>query len=373
MKYFVNLFSPETWERFREKGSSISGFRETQRPFAAHVSQGDVLMCYLTGFSRWVGALQVEEGPFHDDTPLFSDPDPFTLRFRVRPIAVLAPEFAIPISDDRVWSRLSFTRNAEKGTSQWTGRVRSSLTQLSDEDGSLLLDLLQAQTKEQRFFPISEQDRKRAARKARIPTLEGDVAVAVPEKEDLSTEGVETSVTLEAHLDRQSLTIQARLAEIGARMHFRVWLPPSDRNRISSLVPESTRSAFLDRLPLNYDDTTLRTIEQIDVIWLRGRAMARAFEVEHTTAVYSGILRMADLLALQPNMNIRLHIVAPDERREKVKQEITRPVFSLLQSGPLYDRCTFLSYSAVDQLQAVEHLQYMSDEIIGEYEESAED
>jgi hypothetical protein len=27
--------------------------------------------------------------------------------------------------------------------------------------------------------------------------------------------------------------------------------------------------------------------------------------VEHTTSIYSGILRMADLLALQPNMDIR--------------------------------------------------------------------
>jgi hypothetical protein len=32
--------------------------------------------------------------------------------------------------------------------------------------------------------------------------------------------------------------------------------------------------------------------------------MARAFEIEHTTAVYPGLLRMADLLALQPNMDI---------------------------------------------------------------------
>src|SRR5918992_5311579 len=92
---------------------------------------------------------------------------------------------------------------------------------------------------------------------------------------------------------------------------------------------------LLERLPLNYDDTTLRTIEQIDVLWLKGRSIRRAFEVEHTTSIYSGILRMADLLALQPNMDIRLHIVAPDERREKVFAEITRPVFSLLQSGPL--------------------------------------
>ena len=88
------------------------------------------------------------------------------------------------------------------------------------------------------------------------------------------------------------------------------------------------------RLPLNYDDTTLRTIEQIDVLWLRGRPIVRAFEVEHTTSVYSGILRMADLLALQPNMDIKLHIVAPAAKREKVFQEIRRPVFSLLEKGP---------------------------------------
>ena len=94
---------------------------------------------------------------------------------------------------------------------------------------------------------------------------------------------------------------------------------------------------LLDRLPLNYDDTTLRTIEQIDVIWLRGRSIVRAFEVEHTTSVYSGILRMADLLALQPNMDIRLHIVAPVSKRDKVFSEIRRPVFSLLERGPLAD------------------------------------
>ena len=63
--------------------------------------------------------------------------------------------------------------------------------------------------------------------------------------------------------------------------------------------------------------------------------MTRAFEIEHTTAIYSGLLRMADLLALQPNMDIRLHIVAPAERRERVLREIRRPVFSLLDRAAI--------------------------------------
>jgi hypothetical protein len=113
---------------------------------------------------------------------------------------------------------------------------------------------------------------------------------------------------------------------------------------------------LLDRLPLSYDGTTLRTIEQIDVLWLRRRSIVRAFEVEHTTAVYSGILRMADLLALQPNMDIKLHIVAPASKREKVFQEIRRPVFSLLEKGPLAESCTYLSYDSLRELGGERHL-----------------
>ncbi len=95
--------------------------------------------------------------------------------------------------------------------------------------------------------------------------------------------------------------------------------------------------------------------------------------MEHSTSVYSGILRMADLLALQPNMDIRLHIVAPISRREKVFQEFRRPVFSLLDRGPLSESCTYLSYDSVRELAAQPHLSHLSDSVLEEYEEEAED
>ena len=66
----------------------------------------------------------------------------------------------------------------------------------------------------------------------------------------------------------------------------------------------------------------MRTIEQIDVLWLKRAEIVRAFEVEHTTSIYSGILRMADLLAMQPNITIKLHIVAPASRREKFSRKL---------------------------------------------------
>jgi len=158
---------------------------------------------------------------------------------------------------------------------------------------------------------------------------------------------------------------------IGEQMGMSVWIPKADRNAVLREWRADDRT-LLDRLPLNYDDTTLRTIEQIDVLWLRRRSIVRAFEVEHTTSVYSGILRMADLLALQPNMDIKLHIVAPESKRDKVFQEIRRPVFSLLDRGPLAESCTYLSYDSLKEIASLKHLDHISDGVLDEYSEVAE-
>lgn len=80
------------------------------------------------------------------------------------------------------------------------------------------------------------------------------------------------------------------------------------------------------------------------MIWLQRNTFVAAFEVEHTTAVYSGLLRMADLIAMQPNLSIPLYLVAPDERRDKVMTEINRPVFSRM-SPPLNRVCQYIPYS----------------------------
>jgi hypothetical protein len=139
--------------------------------------------------------------------------------------------------------------------------------------------------------------------------------------------------------------MQAFLAEIGSLMGMQKWIPRADHTAVLAEW-RNHQAPLLERLPLNDDDTTLRTIVRSVVLWQRGESIRRAFEVEHTTSIYSGILRMADLLALQPNMAIRLHIVEPAHRREKINEEIQRPVFSLLERGALSESCTFIPITA---------------------------
>lgn len=367
MAHFLNLFSPETYDAFSKSDRSISGFRISRKRAADYISVGDKFVCYMTKLSRWVGVLEVESDWFQDNSPIFEpENDPFIVRFKVRPLVWLEPEKAIPIHQDEVWRALSFTRNHDKSTSTWTGRLRSSLGRLSDKDGAYLEQRLMKQSTEGVIYELDEQDqRKLTTHQVRRP--EGIVSVSVPDDAETIAKPLDV-IPDEA---RASTKNQALVAQIGAQMGFKIWIPKADRGAVFKEWRKEDRPV-LDMLPLNYDETTLRTIEQIDVLWLKGRSIVRAFEVEHTTSIYSGILRMADLLALQPNMDIKLHIVAPIERREKVFQELRRPVFSLLERGPLSESCTYLSYDSVRDLSREKHLTHLSDSVLEEYAEEAE-
>lgn len=365
MAYYLTLFSPETYEAFTASDRTISGFRDRHKNAATGIKPGDRLLCYLTKLSRWIGVLEVQSPFFVDNSPIFHpDNDPFTIRFQVKPVIWLHKEQAIPIHEDIVWDKLSFTKDHDRTSSTWTGKFRTSLIRIPDSDALFLDDLLHQQLEAPKLYPIDEEKYSRLLPRS-VRTTSGTVAVTVPTEE--KNEAKPDSCT---H-PRQSIEIQRQLAKIGEQMGFQIWIPRSDRSAILQNWSPSP-GTLLDVLPLNYDETTLKTVEQIDLLWLKGRSIRRAFEVEHTTAVYSGLLRMADLLALQPNMDINLHIVAPAERRDKVLQEIQRPVFSLLEKGPLSESCSYLSYDSVVELAANQKLSHMSDSILEDYEELSE-
>jgi predicted RNA-binding protein len=366
MAYFLNLFSPETYETFSQSSRNISGFRLRHQNAANRIHAGDRLVCYMTKLSRWVGVLEVTSDWYQDDAPLYSENDPFVIRFRVQPIAWLEKAKAIPIHEDDVWNSLSFTKGYDKNSSRWTGRIRTSLIQLEEGDAQFLESLILSQVNGRRTFEFDEREYEKFITH-KIRRLDKEVSVSVPQDTNIEAESVTGSPTEV----RESIKVQALIARIGAKMGMKIWLPRNDRGAVLAEWRDDT-DVLLDVLPLNYDETTIKTIEQIDVLWLRGRSIVRAFEVEHTTSIYSGILRMADLLALQPNMDIKLHIVAPYSRRDKVFQEIQRPVFSLLEKGPLSESCTYISYDSMRELSQERRLAHLSDSVLDDLAEEAE-
>jgi hypothetical protein len=368
MTFYTNLFSPDTFETFSRSAREVSGFSRHQLPWARRIHPGDRFVCYMTKLSRWTGVLEILSECYIDESLLFyPEEDPYVVRFKVRPLVWLPKEKAVPIHEKRVWDALTLTHGCDPKSSVWTGKVRISLNKLPPEDGQFLENLLTSQASGEQTYPVDEDKYRRLlAQKVRRPDKVVPVTVPEDDEDEDEPEALDKAQSI-----RESAKIQALLAAVGEKMGFKVWLPKNDRSTVlQEWSPED--GSLLDVLPLNYDETTLQTIEQIDVLWLKGRSIARAFEVEHTTAVYSGILRMADLLALQPNMDIKLHIVAPEARKRKVMTEIQRPVFTLLEKGPLSEYCTFLPYSSLQELSKLQHLQYVSDAVLEEYTEGPE-
>ena len=96
-----------------------------------------------------------------------------------------------------------------------------------------------------------------------------------------------------------------------------------------------------------------RSVENIDVVWKFGPySIKSAFEIEHSTSIYSGILRLSDLRAEAPNSNYPLFIVASENRKRKVFDELKRPTFS----GPCLRLHEVIKFLAYDRLRELDQL-----------------
>lgn len=167
----------------------------------------------------------------------------------------------------------------------------------------------------------------------------------------------------------ESKQIQAELARIGEVWGFKIWIPNPDRERVKKFwTPRD--GTLLDVLPGAFSGDILKVVKLIDVLWVdqSNISIKRAFEVEATTSIYSGLLRMSDLLALYPDTAIRIHIVASSKRRDKVFNELLRPTFEKIGLKSL---CLYTSFENVLKLGKDEKLKYLNTKILDEeYSES---
>lgn len=137
--------------------------------------------------------------------------------------------------------------------------------------------------------------------------------------------------------------MQWKLASLGLKAGEKVWVPAADQAKLRSLYNfnefESEFAAGID-VPAKF-------VENIDVVWKEEFRINAAFEVENSTAIYSGLLRFADLNVVAPNSIYPMFIVAPAERRNRVREQLLRPVFKRLD---LKDKVKFLPYDTVDDI-----------------------
>jgi predicted RNA-binding protein len=356
--YWLDLFTGTTWKEFIESDGEVSGFRESQWNTVKKIKPGDYLLCYLTGLSRWIGILEVISEPYKDDSKIWSF-DTFPSRMKVKLVAELKPETAVPIKDLK--DKLSIFENL-KSPNAWTAHVRRSPYKWQVKDGETVTKSIQEAVKNPIKRPFNPAKLKR--KPIGLKTKKGTI-VTIPDEEE---EHIIKSVDSTPHTE-----IQWLLLKLGNDMGLDVWVARNDRNKSYKGNVFSELSRIKTELPLQFDDITNRTIELIDVLWLNGNAIVAAFEIESTTSIYSGLLRMSDLISMQPNLNIPLYIVAPDERRDKVVNEVNRPTFSRL-SPPLSEICRYIPFSVLKStIPKIESmLSYIKPDYLEELSESCE-
>ena len=360
-KCWLDLFTGKTWEEFLRNGANVSGFKERRRNIARRIHPGDYLICYLTGLSRFIGVLEVlSESYFDTETRIWED-QLFPVRFKVKLIYILDAKTAIPVHSLK--DRLSIFKDA-KTPKSWSGFFRGSPVQFNPKDAEAIIEAIREAT----VNPIKREfDERQYWRRPKI--YESTVGeVTVPDEEEVATEEPEAEFIKTTHEEMQWL-----LLKLGSDMGLDVWVARNDRNREYDGVPFNTIPNLRRELPRQFDEATNRTIELIDVLWLQKEAIIAAFEVEHTSSIYSGLLRMSDLISMQPNIKISLYIVAPDDRSDKVIAEVNRPTFARL-NPPLPKIYRFIPYSQLKrEIEQIGYrVRYMKPQFIDGIAESCE-
>ena len=134
--------------------------------------------------------------------------------------------------------------------------------------------------------------------------------------------------------------IQSILAGIGQLKGYDLWIPPHDREGLdSSKVATSYIRNSLPDTYLSVEDI----LREVDVVWIQhGASQIQAlYEVEHSTPIYSALLRFNDVYLDNPTLRPQYVVVADQSRRPLFAKQVSRPTFRY--SG-LNKLCTFLEY-----------------------------
>lgn len=312
-------------------GSKSARFKDWQ--------QGDYLAVIVD--KALAGLAEVVGKPFKSKQKVW-DKDIYPYRILIKFVHVLVVEQRIPILGEvrdvltsawgprYGWGILNQQILTDKAAETIIKAIRSRPNSLSAIESNI--EQLLVESKHQTEI-IPKEKRKRGHPRKDIVEKEEEVFVS---KEEES-----------AHSRTQALLIR-----LGKITGCSVWVASNDRKRLfqgKQLGEECLKS--LPNLGLNEEAT--RRISLIDTIWIRQNAPVCAFEVETTTSIYSGLLRLSDLISVVP-LNIKLFLIAPGERQEKVFSELSRPTFRKIG---LNDYCKFVPMEELEKLlQKVEGL-----------------
>jgi hypothetical protein len=312
--------------------------------------RGDHMLVYV---NRALAALfEITSESFYDESPVWPE-DVYPYRVKLDLQKIIAPDQRYSISNADTRQSLFKHHTTAYGVTLVLGA-----RPLESEPANLLLHHLEESPDWEGFDASS-----------RLETLTKEQEL---EQIAIAEEAVQARPRVAEDIEAPSphTQMQFYLAKLGRSLGFQVWIPKADQGLVYDGQPlEELSEAELPELPFN--DYVIRIIRNIDVIWLQDDHPVRLFEVEHTTSIYSGLLRMSDLVSLIPSLTIQIYICASESRKEKVGFEVKRPTFNQ-KSLQLAKRCRLISFEKLEEFMRAEqqYIRHFSVSILDELSES---
>lgn len=131
--------------------------------------------------------------------------------------------------------------------------------------------------------------------------------------------------------------MQYHLLKIGKALGYDVIPASNDRSKCYAGKNFSfmSLSAFPEFV---LDKETLNTVKLIDVLWFEKGTnnVIAAFEVEKSTSIYSGILRLTDLSYTIADGDEVFYLIVPDKREKDVVLQLSRPAIKKINTAIKY-------------------------------------
>jgi len=103
--------------------------------------------------------------------------------------------------------------------------------------------------------------------------------------------------------------------------------------------------ATLKELPYFGSDKIMESASNIDVVWVKDEWPEYFFEVEHTTGITPGLLR---IYRVAPKISAKCFIISSSANLSKFKREIEKPPFKEMK-----DRYKFKSYEELEKIYSI--------------------
>lgn len=141
----------------------------------------------------------------------------------------------------------------------------------------------------------------------------------------------QSEILLEKHDENLHTEMQYYLLKIGSSLGYDVFSAINDKSKSYS----GNNFTFLctsEYPQMETDKETQNTIKLIDVLWFEKGTnnVVAAFEVEKSTSIYSGILRLTDLSYSIADGDETFYLIVPDDRVKDVWMQLSRPAIKAI-------------------------------------------